>query len=92
MSEPTFDEIADEFADFRQGEARLNELADIFITKMAQDSPGVRHSVMQMRHRQFLFYKAEELFRKMAPREAEHRALMATEPLQAASEQKSLSS
>jgi hypothetical protein len=76
MSEPRFGEIADEIADYLHGEARLNELADLFLAKMAEESPGVRHSVMLMRRRQFLFYKGRENLARMAPHEDLHRALM----------------
>jgi hypothetical protein len=73
--EPDFAEIAAELLEWLRYDARLNEIAEPFMAGLPH-TPGVTDAWKKMQRRAVAFAEAQRIFAAMAPREAEHRALI----------------
>lgn len=74
--EPNFGEIAAELLEWLRHDACLNEIAEPFMAGLPVPVPGVTDTWKKMQRRAVVFAEAHRLLSAMAPREAEHRALM----------------
>lgn len=77
VEEPTFAEISDALLELVRHDARMNEIAEPFMAGLPQEARGVIDAHAQWRRRMVLLAHGQRLLVLMAPREAEHRALIA---------------
>lgn len=73
---PTFAEIADCLLELVWHEQALDAIAAPFMRHLPP-APGVTDAYARLQRRMALIAQAQRLFAAMAPREAEHRALLA---------------
>jgi hypothetical protein len=76
LVEPTFAEIAEELLELVRHDARMEVIAAPFMERLPVRAHGITDAHAKWRRRMALLAEAQRLLDLMAPREAEHRALL----------------
>jgi len=76
MAQPSFAEIADGLLELVRHDAIMNEIAEPFMAGLPPEARGVADAHAKWQRRMMLAAEAQRLLAQMAPREAEHRALL----------------
>ena len=74
--QPTFAEIAEALLDLGRHDSRLIEIAETFMAGLPTSALGVIDAHARWREQMARVAEGSKLFADMAPREAEHRALL----------------